>query len=1203
MTCKILLNKTDLSRKNAIEMKIGKKVLTCLLSLLIVTFLASCSLAIEPRDNSSAEVIASLEPPQNVQAAVTDRYTSEDTASSTVSVSWDIVENAESYTIYYLKATEEFDDTRHSISNIALTQDSISLESNEIYLITVAARDRSGNMSQESETVALSTIRTIEDVSSVLSENYLQVIIRYPNILYHGEALAEPVFKIILTDDAGSQAYYADGTPVPSDITTSASSYTFNKALAPSSAYRLSVSMGFDEDNDMNLSEDEIFYTFDANESFTTNVDEAPDALGSVSAEMNGKDSIRVSFTAAPVKTGLENVERRFEITRIDDSGETVVWERENPLQFENENDFYFVDEDESLRANASYTYSVMSYYYFADSNVYIRQDSSEGTVSNSAHIFSQPDNVTASLTRQGETNTYDESVSFSFPFGMSDKASISLYRRETSISLNQSNDWQQITPSDIEIDSGRENVTLKSTLMLTNEEAQSLHSYSYKVTVTDNGITSDEGISTEIVSTVPTVNISLIDQFTVSERLAGKIVLDWTMNSEYEADVSLYRSERADYSDLEELTILESGTYTDEDITEGKTYYYALSASYQTYTENSFGSASSLEPVTQIEASKGLYSDRIELTWQGVDGADGVNSYQVFFKERENDAFTQVSDSDGSSITYDNTTGLYQYSFTRDAGTSSAGRTIYFAVKPVDVQGNVSQNDDTLTVVTGNMLGPGAIVLDVSDAEYSDSIIASWNAVPGATQYVLRIYTSQDAEAPYSEEIVTQQNADGTYSFVFNADDAANAGGYYLSQSYWFSVYPQYNAEVSEEGTERVEGSWVLAPEGILASKAESSVLTYVSWQDVGNASGYNIYRRPAGSAGDWSFVAFTRNNSYSVADRNTSHNATNSYYEYTVSSIVAGIEGPRQTYFEDTVEDKEVLDDNIGFPLYHPEQMDVTLVNSDDDEQYYLVSFKKNNFATDYIVSSTLMSSSVTVSVDDIQQVSSDENLPVAAGAAYEYNDTIYVYIVRPTIRTSVFIDVSVSCSNSLIESVTDNTSEPVTTDSLIPEKLRDVELINLANYILSEAISYPNEEFDGDWWRPGHIWNDSSDLYSFSVGNGVVEARYMRGAPNGDSYAYVSAADVRYSGEILNGIVYFGFDGGLDDVGAGYLGTDPIYSVISHDAGITVNLPLNFGTITVKYNTVGAQNGFGSYDLTRPDGTTVTGIEASMIGVDPV
>ena len=1197
MTCKILLNKTDLSRKNAIEMKIGKKALTCLLSLLIVTFLASCSLAIEPRDNSSAEVIASLEPPQNVQAAVTDRYTSEDTASSTVSVSWDIVENAESYTIYYLKATEEFDDTRHSISNIALTQDSISLESNEIYLITVAARDRSGNMSQESETVALSTIRTIEDVSSVLSENYLQVIIRYPNILYHGEALAEPVFKIILTDDAGSQAYYADGTPVPSDITTSASSYTFNKALAPSSAYRLSVSMGFDEDKDMNLSEDEIFCTFDADGSFTTNVDEAPDALGSVSAEMNGKDSITVSFTAAPVKTGLENVERRFEITRIDDSGETVVWERENPLQFENENDFYFVDEDESLRANASYTYSVMSYYYFADSNVYVRQDSSEGTVSNSAHIFSQPDNVTASLTRQGETNTYDESVSFSFPFGMSDKASISLYRRETSISLNQSNDWQEIIPSDIEIDSGRENVTLKSTLTLTDEEAQSLHSYSYKVTVTDNGITSDEGISTEIVSTVPTINISLIDQFTVSERLAGKIVLDWTMNSAYAADVSvsLYRSESADYSDLEELKISESGTYTDEDITEGKTYYYALSASYQTYTENSFGSASSLEPVTQIEASKGLYSDRIELTWQGVDGADGVNSYQVFFKERENDAFTQVSDSDGSSITYDNTTGLYQYSFTRDAGTSSAGRTIYFAVKPVDVQGSVSQKDDALTVVTGNMLGPGAIVLDVSNAEYSDSIVASWNAVPGATQYVLRIYTSQDAEAPYSEEIVTQQNVDGTYSFVFNADDAVNAGGYYLSQSYWFSVYPQYNAEVSEEGTERVEGSWVLAPEGILASKAESSVLTYVSWQDVGNASGYNIYRRPADSADDWSFVAFTRNNSYSVADRNTSLNATNSYYEYTVSSIVAGIEGPRQTYFEDTVEDKEVLDDNIGFPLYHPEQMDVTLVNS-DDEQYYLVSFKKNNFATDYIVSSTLMTSSVTVSVDDIQQVSSDENLPVAAGAAYEYNDTIYVYIVRPTIRTSVFIDVSVSCSNSLIESITDNTSEPVTTDSLIPETLRDVELINLANYILSEAISYPNEEFDGDWWRFGSV--GPSDIYTFA--GGTIEAVYLLSAGlTHDDIAYVRTTDFRFGNMIVNGTVYFAI---YNDIGM-YGGTDPIYSVISYDDGITVNLPLSFGTITVKYNTVGAQNGFGSYDLTRPDGTTVTGIEASMIGVDPV
>ena len=83
------------------------------------------------------------------------------------------------------------------------------------------------------------------------------------------------------------------------------------------------------------------------------------------------------------------------------------------------------------------------------------------------------------------------------------------------------------------------------------------------------------------------------------------------------------------------------------------------------------------------------------------------------------------------------------------------------------------------------------------------------------------------------------------------------------------------------------------------------------------------------------------------------------------------------------------------------------------------------------------------------------------------------------------------------------------------------------------------------------------------------------------------------------IVNGTVYFDI---YNDIGM-YGGTDPIYSVISYDEGITVNLPISFGTITVKYNTVGAQNGFGSYDLTRPDGTTVTGIEASSIGVDPV
>ena len=133
------------------------------------------------------------------------------------------------------------------------------------------------------------------------------------------------------------------------------------------------------------------------------------------------------------------------------------------------------------------------------------------------------------------------------------------------------------------------------------------------------------------------------------------------------------------------------------------------------------------------------------------------------------------------------------------------------------------------------------------------------------------------------------------------------------------------------------------------------------------------------------------------------------------------------------------------------------------------------------------------------------------------------------------------------------------------------------------------------DGESGRVDDVFHAEAFAYGFDE-RGFAGSHV---AVEGEDRAFAHGGDEFPCGFVdMFQIVYFDFQND-----GGYAGTDPIYSVISYDEGITVNLPLSFGTITVKYNTVGAQNGFGSYDLTRPDGTTVTGIEASMIGVDPV
>ena len=1182
-------------------MKADKRTLFCL-AILIIMFLASCSLAVTPRDPVEGDLAVKPSPVAAPTVTVTDRTAG--SGNVTLSLSWEAVEGATQYEVLYQSEDQIFegDWSSHWVSTNSA---SLTLSANEVFRITVVASN--GYSSSDAGGYALvSTINSIDEVSPVISAGIPSIIIRHPSVSFNGEKILDLVYTIRITNADGSQAMYADGKPVEELIIPNSTYYSFADALAPSSEYAVDVSMYIDNDGTAGYSEgDELIDS--ATASFSTDVDSYPDVVSAISASLvpteTGEAAFRLSFTAPPVKKGLEDqdVQRRFRITRNEVGGDSIVVLSET-LQCESdgEDSFYLID-SQGLEANREYTYTVESYYFFSKGNAYNRQSDENGVESSPVNLLSVPENLEASI--KGEKTEYTVTLSFDFPFGLEEGHAISLERRETG--LQSASDWSSVA-FDNQIVEG-ERVTITSSISLSEDEARRSHSYSYRVTVSYENFTST-AISTPVSTTGTLTELDVIKSLeSTSPPLAGKISLSWDYDlsnlaegiQEDDLTFTLLRSLSPDYSDaaaVEGDIDFTKGSYVDSTVEDGVTYHYAISvgvsnqSGYEGYSEVDYISASSLAPISSISASQGEYSDRIELSWSGVDGAE---DYQVYYRAygSEGDWILATEDICPTPVS-DPSTGLWIASFKKDAGTSSAGLRYSFCVKPEDREGNVSQRDPAATAV-GNMLGPASITVDVSRGEYSDSILVRWNAIPGATQYLVQGFNGEGEDAMEIFREIVVPDGEGM-SVVFSTDNVSSEAEYGLSQSYWFSITPQYNSQSSVTSTERVEGWWVMPPRDIVASKAESAQLTYLSWTPVADASFYNIYRREYGGAGEWTYVATTSQSSYSVVDRDSGNRATNVAYEYSVSSTHDGLEGPLQNYFVDTVED-DLYADNVGFPLYHPEQVVITELTLNGD-QCFRISFKENPFATGYRISSTLM--------NDINLESIVDGLPaeseVALNTAYRNGDEIVVYIVRPTVLSSVFIDISISSVNTAISYETDKVSNPVTYDGLLPLTLRPVEMVNIVNASFAQAFRIANEHFQSDW---SAFWSNPSESYSNggSITASIPRETWIVGTDYDSATLTLNAYE--WSGVRLTGTVNVGIHA---YAGGGINSTYPACWLYSYGENrMHAILPFDYGTIDITFNSVGVNDySGGSYTIYSSDGSIIAqDLPASEVEVSPV
>ena len=1200
-------------------MKADKRTLFCL-AILIIMFLASCSLAVTPRDPVEGDLAVKPSPVATPTVTVTDRTAG--SGNVTLSLSWEAVEGATQYEVLYQSEDQIFEGDWSS-HRVSTNSASLTLSANKVFRITVVASN--GYSSSDAGGYALvSTINSIDEVSPVISAGIPSIIIRHPSVSFNGEKILDLVYTIRITNADGSQAMYADGKPVEELIIPNSTYYSFADALAPSSEYAVDVSMYIDNDGTAGYSEgDELIDS--ATASFSTDVDSYPDVVSAVSASLvhteTGEAAFRLSFMAPPVKKGLEDqdVKRRFRITRNEVGGDSIVVLSETlPCESDGEDSFYLID-SQGLEANRQYTYTVESYYFFSKGNAYNRQSDENGVESSTVNLLSVPENLEASI--EGEKTEYTVTLSFDFPFGLEEGHTISLERRETG--LQSASDWSSVE-FDNQIVEG-ERVTITSAISLSEDEARRSHSYSYRVVVSDGNFTTS-AISTPVSTTGTLTELDVIKSLeSTSPPLAGKISLSWDYDlsnltngiQEDDLTFTLLRSLSPDYSDaaaVEGDIDFTKGSYVDSTVEDGVTYHYAISvgvsnqSGYEGYSEVDYVSASSLAPVSSISASQGEYSDRIELFWSGVEGADG---YQVYYRAYGSDGDWILATEDiCSTPKSDPSTGLWTASFKKDAGTSSAGLSYSFCVKPEDREGNVSQRDPAATAV-GNMLGPASIVVDVSRGEYSDSILVSWNAIPGATQYLVQGFNGEGEDAMEIFREIVVPDGEGM-SVVFSTDNVSSEAEYGLSQSYWFSITPQYNSQSSVTSTERKEGWWVMPPKDVTSSKADSSSVVFISWEPVDAAEGYNVYRRRVekNSNGDYvSLEDWGRPIQYtsmtSVEDiLSSDFNSTDAYYEYTVSTFINGVEGPLQTTFIDEPHNPEGLKKNIGFPLYSPTQVRISDVEVERHYDYLSrIQFIENAYADSYQISSPLMSSPIVIDMSLEDSVTTIEDLSLAEaveGSVYrDGKGNMLVFIERPHLVDSVYFQISVS--SMVDESVfpNDNVSNAYSA-TLRPSSLRYIEMIALANSVLSEAIAPANAHYSGDWWYSG--WESSSGYenpWTTTVGSGTVTTNVED--TNLGQQTEV-AASIELSNVVLNMVRLSGsFAPTTGGTKLAYQ-TNPLYELVSKDGPLTVELPLDYGTVQIDYQSVRVDNSAGTY-VVSVDGVQSDPIPATDVEVMPL
>ena len=453
--------------------------------------------------------------------------------------------------------------------------------------------------------------------------------------------------------------------------------------------------------------------------------------------------------------------------------------------------------------------------------------------------------------------------------------------------------------------------------------------------------------------------------------------------------------------------------------------------------------------------------------------------------------------------------------------------------------------------------------ILDI----YGDRIEVTWKDRLGADQYRVSVYTDRSGEP-----VTTERVPAGEGSYVFRYDDPVFSNedvviDYPLSREYYFTVAPMHLASTGED-CEPVTGSWVQPPRGIRASKAEFSNQIRIDWEQNMADARYRVFRRQAGSD-VWTDISVVYTGSRAFVTYSESEGST--MYEYSVASELNGVIGPVQNQFDSD-------EANTGYPLFKPSR--VAVIQPEEatnvDSELFEIELDVTPGATGYQVSSSSYSSPLVFDFSSASTTGSEGQ----AGYGYidEKTSKVHLYVPRPRIQFREYFDFTLNSlkDDSVISYATDVT--------LVPMFYYQVEALNLAFPVLSDALHEVDEAFGNDWWEFTLAGTGKPVRYYGEEGISRVYA-YSCPASNG-GLDISDPASVQLNSYTSNSISLSGQFGVYPyKIMGGYAGDNSVEELTADPDGLNsldITLPYGIGTAHVVFNNANVNENSGTYTV---------------------
>jgi|GEM_PF-1447499 len=210
--------------------------------------------------------------------------------------------------------------------------------------------------------------------------------------------------------------------------------------------------------------------------------------------------------------------------------------------------------------------------------------------------------------------------------------------------------------------------------------------------------------------------------------------------------------------------------SYTDTSATPGEIYYYFVKARDGS-NESDFSQPDTgyraLEAPSNVDASDGTNTSRVEITWSAVTGAD---SYQVYRASSQNGSYSSVGSWSSSRSYNDSSASVgnrYWYRVVARAGSGSSA---------------IESAESTPDEGWRGIEAPSNV--DASDGTYTNRVEITFSSVSGASQYRVFRATTQNGSA----------TAIGSWSSSRSVDDTSATPG----QVYYYEVVARTSSSSS---------------------------------------------------------------------------------------------------------------------------------------------------------------------------------------------------------------------------------------------------------------------------------------------------------------------------------------------------------------------------------------------------------------------